>query len=65
MLPHLKESQSLKIELEIPEKMEYPLRKVVANLRETNNNPDLTHEEVLLILCKQYIVQEYGKYLME
>lgn len=55
----------MKIELEFPEKLDAPIDEILSHLREKNNAPELTINEVLSAVCKQYIAQEHAKYLME
>jgi len=55
----------VKIEIELPEKMKTPLEEVVISLKEANQGKEITKEQILSEVCKQYIAQEYSKCLLK
>ena len=54
----------MKIEIELPNKLEEPLDEVVNSLKEANEGKELTAEAILSQVCKQYVVSEFSKLLM-
>lgn len=54
----------MKIEVDIPEKLESPLGIVIERIKSLNQT-EVDTEKVLSTVCKQFIISEYSKYLME
>ena len=55
----------MKIEVDIPTKLEQPLETVVKQLQKINKGQEVTPEKILSFACKQFIILEYDKYLNE
>ena len=55
----------MKIEIDIPAKLEQPLETVVKQLQKINKGQEVTPEKILSFACKQFIRLEHDKYLNE
>lgn len=54
----------MNIVIELPDKFENPLETVVERIKETNQGTEVDTEKILSTVCKQFITEEYSKYLM-
>ena len=55
----------MKVIIELPDKLKEPLDEVVNSLKEANEGKEITKEKVLAQVCKQYVVSELSKLLMQ
>lgn len=55
----------MKIEIDIPDKLEKPLEIIIEKIKDGNEGVEVDTEKTLSAVCKHFIVQEYSKYLME
>lgn len=54
----------MNIVIELPEKFEKPLETVVERIKETNPEAEVDAEKILSTIYKQFITEEYSKFLM-
>jgi hypothetical protein len=54
----------MNIIIELPDKFEKPLETVVERIKETNPETEVDAEKILSTVCKQFITEEYSKFLM-
>lgn len=54
----------MNIVIELPDKFETPLETVVERIKETNPEAEVDAEKILSTVCKQFITEEYSKFLM-
>ena len=54
----------MNIVIEFPDKFETPLDTVVERIKESNPEAEVDAEKILLTVCKQFVTEEYSKFLM-